>query len=124
MSIKGKGRERHGLVLAAGALLSSLGVVMVALVCCGVPVLTGATGALAIAGNSWFIAAASLAAGLLLLQAQRQASPATDCYARSRPGTSLSAVGPTPTNHSFPEQERSGQSQTGASTLKDAGSRG
>ena len=58
MSIKVKGRERSGLVLAAGTLLSSLSVVMVALVCCGVPVLTAAAGVFAaagaMAGNLWF----------------------------------------------------------------------
>ncbi|MDK4320082.1 MAG: hypothetical protein DI558_05145 [Corynebacterium propinquum] len=125
MSIKVKGRERSGLVLAAGTLLSSLGVVMVALVCCGVPVLTAAAGVFAaagaMAGNLWFIAAAALAAGALLLRAQRQGSPGTDCCARSRPGASLSA-GSTPTPHSSSEQERSGQSRAGAS--EDAGSQG
>lgn len=130
MSIKVKGRERSGLVLAAGTLLSSLGVVMVALVCCGVPVLTAAAGvfaaARAMAGNLWFIAAAALAAaalaaGALLLRAQRRGSPGTDCCARSRPGASLSA-GSTPTPHSSSEQERSGQSRAGAS--EDAGSQG
>ena len=130
MSIKVKGRERSGLVLAAGTLLSSLGVVMVALVCCGVPVLTAAAGVFAadgaMAGNLWFIAAAALAAaalaaGALLLRAQRRGSPGTDCCARSRPGASLSA-GSTPTPHSSSEQERSGQSRAGAS--EDAGSQG
>lgn len=90
MSIKVKGRKRSGLVLAAGTLLSFLGVVMVALVCCGVPVLTAAAGVFAaagaMAGNLWFIAAAALAAGALLLRAQRRGSPGTDCCARSRPG--------------------------------------
>lgn len=125
MSIKVKGRERSGLVLAAGTLLSFLGVVMVALVCCGVPVLTAAAGVFAaagaMAGNLWFIAAAALAAGALLLRAQRRGSPGTDCCARSRPGASLSA-GSTPTPHSSSEQERSGQSRAGAS--EDAGSQG
>jgi len=135
MSIKVKGRKRSGLVLAAGTLLSFLGVVMVALVCCGVPVLTAAAGvfaaARAMAGNLWFIAAAALAAaalaaaalaaGALLLRAQRRGSPGTDCCARSRPGASLSA-GSTPTPHSSSEQERSGQSRAGAS--EDAGSQG
>lgn len=121
MSIKVKGRERSGLVLAAGTLLSSLGVVMVALVCCGVPVLTAAAGVFAaagaMAGNLWFIAAAALAAGAMLLRAQRRGSPGTDCCARSRPGASLSAG-----SHSSSEQERSGQSRAGAS--EDAGSQG
>lgn len=130
MSIKVKGRKRSGLVLAAGTLLSSLSVVMVALVCCGVPVLTAAAGVFAaagaMAGNLWFIAAAALAAaalaaGALLLRAQRRGSPGTDCCARSRPGASLSA-GSTPTPHSSSEQERSGQSRAGAS--EDAGSQG
>lgn len=128
MSIKPNGRERPGLVLAAGILLSSLGVVMVAFVCCGVPVLTGAAGVFAaagaMAGNLWLIAAAALAAGVLLLQAQRRASPETDCCVRSRPGASLSAAGSTTTPHSSPEQERSGLSRAGASAVKDAGSQG
>lgn len=125
MSIKAKGRERPGLVLAAGALLSSLGVVMVALVCCGLPVLAGAAGVFAaagpMAGNLWIIAPGALAAAVLLMQAQRRGSPGTDCCARSRQGASLSA-GSTPTPHSSPEQERSGQSRAGASAVKDAGS--
>ncbi|WP_205677031.1 MULTISPECIES: hypothetical protein [unclassified Arthrobacter] len=85
MSIKAKGRERPGLVLAAGALLSSLGVVMVALVCCGIPVLAGATSVFAaaapIAGNLWIIAAAALTAAVLLTQAQRR-----NGSEQSRPG--------------------------------------
>lgn len=125
MSIEAKGRERPGLVLAAGGLLSSLGVVMVALVCCGVPVLTGAAGVFAAAGamvgNLWFIAAAALATGVLLLQAQRRDSPGTGCCARSRPGASLSAAGSTPTPPSS-EQDRSVLSRAGASAAKDAGS--
>lgn len=126
MSIKAKGRERPGLVLAAGVLLSSVGVVMVALVCCGVPALTGAgvfAAAGAMAGNLWLIAAAALAAGVLLLQVQRRGSPGTDCCARSRPGGSLSA-GSAPTPHLSLEQERSGQSRAGASAVKDAGPEG
>ena len=85
MSIKAKGRERPGLVLAAGALLSSLGVVMVALVCCGIPVLAGATSVFAaaapIAGNLWIIAAAALLAAVLLTQEQRR-----NGSEQSRPG--------------------------------------
>lgn len=127
MSIKANGRERPGLVLAAGALLSSLGVVMVALVCCGVSALTGAAGVLtaagAMAGNLWFIAAAALAAGLLFLLAQRRTIPQTECCARSRPEDSLSAAVLTPTSHLSPEQERSGRSRAVASVAKDAGPR-
>ncbi|RKO21873.1 hypothetical protein D7Z96_15045 [Pseudarthrobacter phenanthrenivorans] len=127
MSIEANGRERPGLLLAAGALLSCLGVVMVALVCCGIPVLTGAAGVFAaagaMAGNLWFVAAAALAAGLLLLQAQRRSSPGMDCCDGSRPEDSLSAAVLTPTSHLSPEQERSGLSRSGASAAKDAGSR-
>lgn len=127
MSIKANGRERPVLVLATGALLSFLGVVMVALVCCGIPALTGAAGVLtaagARAGNLWMVAAAALAAGLLLLQAQRRTSPQTDCCARSRPGDSLSAAGLRPRSRLSPEQERFGLHRSGASAAKDAGSR-
>lgn len=90
VSIKAKGRERPGLVLAAGALLSSLGVVMVALVCCGLPVLAGAAGVFAaaapMAGNLWIIVAGALAAAVLLMQAQCRSSAekGTGCCARSR----------------------------------------
>ena len=125
MSIRANGRERPGLVLAAGILLSSLGVVMVTLVCCGVPVLTGAAGVFAaagaMAGNLWFITAAALTAGVLLLLAQRPASPGTNCCAR--PVASLSAGGSTPSSHPSPEQERSGFSRPGASAAKDEGSK-
>ena len=126
MSIKAHVRERPSLVLAAGTLLSSLGVVMAALVCCGVPVLTGAAGVFAvagaIAGNLWFIAAAVLAAGLVFLLAQRRASPGTDCFARSRQGVNVSGADSTPTPHSSPEQERSGLSRPGAPAAEYAGS--
>ncbi|WP_216847342.1 hypothetical protein [Glutamicibacter mishrai] len=78
MSINVKGRERPGLMLAAGTLLSSPGVVMAALVCCGVPVLAGAAGVFAAVGpatgNLWIIAAAALAAGVVLMQPRRRNS--------------------------------------------------
>jgi len=72
MSVKAKGRERPGLVLAAGALLSSLGAVTALLVCCWVPVLAGAAGFLTaagpMAGNIWIIAAGALATAVLLMR--------------------------------------------------------
>lgn len=105
MTIKAKGRERPGLVLAAGTLLSSLGVVMVALVCCGVPVLTGAAGVFAAAapaaGNLWITAAGIVSAAVLLMQARSRSGSEKrrGCCAPSR------------------------QSRAGASALKDAGSK-
>ncbi len=125
MSIRANGRKRPGVVLAAGTLLSSLGVVMVTLVCCAVPVLTGAAGVFAaagaMAGNLWFITPAALTAGVLLLLAQRRASPGTNCCAR--PEASRSAGRSTPSSHPSPEQERSGLSRPGAFAAKNAGSK-
>lgn len=125
MSIGVKGRERPGVVLAAGIFLSSLGVVMAALVCCGLPVLTGAAGVFAaagaMAGNLWFITPAALTAGALLLPGLHRASPGSNCCAR--PVASLPAGGSTPTRHSSPEQARSGLSRPGVRAAKDAGSK-
>ena len=73
-------------------------------------------------GNLWFIAAAALTAGVLLLLALRRASRGADCCARSRPGASPSAGGAAPTSHSSLERARSGLSLPTAPVAEDAGS--
>lgn len=79
MSIGVKGGERPGLVLTVGVMLSTLGVVSVALLCCGVPVLLVAAGVLGAAGpaigNPLMIAAAGVvAAGLPLWLLRRRSN--------------------------------------------------
>lgn len=91
MSIDAKRDERPSLVLTVGALLSTVGVVLMALLCCGVPVLLIATGVLgaagAVIGSPWMLAIAGIVAvGLLLwllLRRRSAGSPGTagDCCA-------------------------------------------
>ncbi len=89
MSTNTKGRERPGTVFTLGVLLSTLGVAAVGLLCCGVPLLVVAGGALGAAGtvtgSPWMMAAAAGIAGVLIIRALRQcnarsAKPGRDCY--------------------------------------------
>lgn len=88
MSTSTKGRERPGTVFTLGVLLSTLGVAAVGLLCCGVPLLVVAGGALGAAGtvtgNPWMIAAAAGIASVLIIRALRRrsagnAKPGSDC---------------------------------------------
>lgn len=110
MSTDANRNERSGLTLTAGVLLSTAGVVLMALLCCGVPVLLIAAGAFGAAGaaigSSWMPATAGiLAAGLLLWMLRRQSTgrtrTASACCApginqnpSSRSGASLAATPP------------------------------
>jgi len=90
MSTDATRNERFGLTLTAGVLLSTAGVVLMALLCCGVPVLLIATGVFGAAGaaigSSWMPATAGIVAvGLLLWILRRQSTGRTrtagDCCA-------------------------------------------
>lgn len=95
MPMDTKGDERSGLVLTAGVVLSTVGVVLVALVCCGVPVLLVAAGVFGVAGSvighPWMIAVGGIvAAGLLLWMLRRRSSAGSamtggDCCASAGP---------------------------------------
>ena len=74
--------RRPGLTLTAGVLLSTAGVALVALLCCGVPVLLIAAGIVgaagAVIGSSWMLAIAGIvAAGLLLWMLRRHSTGRT-----------------------------------------------
>lgn len=88
-----------GITLALSVLLSTLGVVLVTMLCCGIPLLIIAAGVFgmtgALTGSAWMIIAAMiLAAGLAawLLSRRRREAKASgeDCCApaRSRGGSS------------------------------------
>lgn len=88
MSTNTKGRERPGTVFTLGVLLSTLGVAAVGLLCCGVPLLVVAGGALgaagSVTGSPWMIAAAVVVASVLIIRALRRcnarnAKPGSDC---------------------------------------------
>ena len=78
MSTNTKGRERPGTVFTLGVLLSTLGVAAVGLLCCGMPLLVIAGGALgaagSVTGNPWMIAAAAGIAGVFIIRALRRGS--------------------------------------------------
>ena len=101
---------------------------MVALVCCGVPVLTAAAGVFAAERNGKqplvhcrrSPCRRSPCRGALLLRAQRRGSPGTDCCARSRPGASLSAGS---TQHLIHRRSRSGPGSPGPVFLRMRGHR-
>lgn len=88
MSTNTKGRERPGTVFTLGVLLSTLGVAAVGLLCCGVPLLVVAGGALGaagtVAGSPWMMVAAAGVASVLIIRALRRrcagnANPGSDC---------------------------------------------
>lgn len=72
MSIKDKDAHRAGLIFTLGVLLSSLGIGMVALLCCGVPLLLVAAGILGAAGatigSPWGIAVAAVFAAVPVIR--------------------------------------------------------
>lgn len=96
MSTNTKGRQRPGTVFTLGVLLSTLGVAAVGLLCCGVPLLVIAGGALGAAGtvtgSPWMIAAAAAGfAGVLIIRALRRrnarnAQPGSDCCGPTEAG--------------------------------------
>lgn len=90
MSTNTKGRERPGTVFTLGVLLSTLGATAVGMLCCGVPLLVVAGGALgaagSVTGSPWMMAAAAGIAAVLIIRAlrgnsARNAKPTNDCCA-------------------------------------------
>jgi hypothetical protein len=76
ISTKAKDTDRAGLVFTLGLLLSSLGIGMVALLCCGVPLLLVAAGVLgaagSIIGSPWMIAVAAVVAAVPVIRIRRR----------------------------------------------------
>jgi membrane protein implicated in regulation of membrane protease activity len=82
MSTDAKLNERPSLALTAGVLLSTAGVVLMSLLCCGVPVLLIAAGVAGAAGaalgGSWMPMTAGIAAaGFLLWVLRRRSTSST-----------------------------------------------